>query len=169
MFGFQKLSSLFIAAGLVLGLQAPAANAVAPTGEAVTVAAALAAGSTSIEFSPQLVAQLGYRPTSGAGLPENPTGSCSSPVALPASFEPACRVHDFGYDLLRVAHRNGEFISQEIRRDLDSQLERQMSETCQSEGCRFMASAAHVAVGINSARQGYGAPVEEKWLDWLPW
>ncbi|WP_286954220.1 MULTISPECIES: hypothetical protein [Corynebacterium] len=96
----------------------------------------MAAGSTSIEFSPQLVAKLSYRPTSGAGLPENPTGSCSSPVALPASFEPACRVHDFGYDLLRVAHRNGEFISQEIRCDLDSQLERQMSETCQSEGRR---------------------------------
>jgi len=144
-------------------------NAAQPSSGARSAAAALATGKSTIEYAPELVTQLGYRPTQGARLPENPTGSCSSPVALPESFEPACRVHDLGYDLLRVAHRNGNYIPEDIRRDLDSQLARQMRESCASEGCNVMASAAHVAVGLNSLRQGYGAPVEEKWLAWLPW
>ena len=168
MFRFQKTASLFFCAALV-GLHAPISTAALPDGEAISTASALAAGESGIEFSPKLVAGLGYEPGTENGLATDPAGECSSPIPLPKSFTPACRVHDLGYDLLRVADRNGEYIPLEARRELDRQLAQQMSQSCTSQGCRLMAGAAQVAVGLNSLRQGYGAPVEEKWSRWLPW
>jgi hypothetical protein len=108
-----------------------------------------------------MVGELGYTPVLEHGLVAKASGDCSSPVPLPAEFEPACRVHDLGYDLLRVAHRRGATIPPALRPDLDSLLGRQMRGACGDRlPCRAMADVATVAVHGNTVRQGYGAPVE---------
>ncbi|MGO1640676.1 MAG: hypothetical protein ACTH0P_12025 [Candidatus Corynebacterium faecigallinarum] len=140
---------------------------------AVAAAKSLAAGERGTSYmSPELVAELGYTPGVQNGLAMNPEGDCSSPVTLPESFEPACQTHDLGYDLLRVAERTGEQIPGGLRASLDRQMADQMRGSCRAgggAGCRAMAVVAHVGVGVNTMRQGNGAPVAEPWLDWLPW
>lgn len=135
---------------------------------AVAAADALASGERGTSyFSDELVDELGYRPGVVDGHATNPDGDCSSPVPLPASFEPACRTHDLGYDLLRVADRTGETIPPHTRRNLDRQLASQMTASCEDGNviCRAAATVAHVAVAANTLRQHNGAPVEE----WFPW
>lgn len=115
---------------------------------------------------PAVVHELGYAPVLEGGLASRATGDCSSPVPLPAEFEPACRVHDLGYDLLRVAHRRGAEIPPGLRADLDSLLARQMRGSCgDSVPCRMAAGVAAAAVRVNTLRQGHGAPVVGR----LPW
>lgn len=136
---------------------------------ALTAARALADGvSGPAVISPEVIRALGYVPVVRADLGSSakPTGDCSSPVPLPAGFEPACQVHDLGYDLLRVAHRSGAAISPGLRSDLDSLLARQTRGSCDNRmGCVAMSEIAHAAVHLNTVRQGHGAPVEEQ----LPW
>jgi hypothetical protein len=158
-----------VAAALVVPPAGSAAPAVprggGPVG-AVAAAETLAAGVTGTSYFPDaLVAELGYRPGTHDGYAENPDGDCSSPVPLPDSFEPACRTHDLGYDLLRVAHRTGEPIPSDTRRALDRRMAAQMRASCTDDGCRVMAAVAHTAVAANTLRQRNGAPVEE----WFPW
>lgn len=113
-----------------------------------------------------LIAELGYTPKLERSLAAKETGDCSSPVPLPRSFESACRVHDLGYDLLRVAHRHHTPIPDGLRADLDDLLGRQMLRSCDGRSaCMVMARIAHAAVRVNTVRQGHGAPVEEA----LPW
>lgn len=115
---------------------------------------------------PAVSSDLGYRPVVERYSVAKGSGSCSSPVPLPRSFEPACRVHDLGYDLLRVAHRHRTPIPSGLRADLDDLLARQMRDSCEGRAlCTAMARIAHTAVRLNTARQGHGAPVEES----LPW
>lgn len=158
-------------------------SAVAPTarpagvehraGPAATGTAALAAARALADGDPAaapvggaVADALGYRPVPELGLLAHPEGDCSSPIPLPHRFEPACRVHDLGYDLLRVAHQRGVEIPGGLRVDLDSLLARQMRQTCGSAvPCRVVADIAHAAVHVNTVRQGHGAPVEER----LPW
>lgn len=145
----------------------------APPPESTTASAALTAARSLADGTPGtaiisagLAAELGYTPTVDRGLAAKATGDCSSPVPLPARFEPACRVHDLGYDLLRLAHRSGSEIPHGLRADLDSALAEQMRRSCDDRmPCRVMARVAHIAVGANTVRQGNGAPVEES----LPW
>lgn len=127
----------------------------------------IGAGSTGAEFfGADLADSLGYVPVPALGVAANDAGGCSSPVPLPAEFEPACRVHDLGYDLLRVAHRHGAEIPPGLRIDLDSMLGQQMRDSCNEDlPCMAMAEIAHTAVHVNTVRQGYGAPVSER----LPW
>lgn len=137
---------------------------------AVGAAESLASGTTGTSyFSEELIEALGYTPGLQNGHATNPDGDCSSPVELPTSFEPACKTHDLGYDLLRVADRTGETIPTDLRASLDGQMAEQMRATCDTAGCRVMATAAHVGVGANTVRQGNGAPVAEQWTEWLPW
>lgn len=134
---------------------------------ALTAARALADGhpGTAV-IGPDLVAELGYTPVLELTLAARGAGDCSSPVPLPAAFEPACRVHDLGYDLLRVAHRNGTPIPRGLRSDLDALLGGQMRDECEGHvPCTVMARIAETAVHLNTARQRHGAPVEER----LPW
>ncbi|MEY8566929.1 hypothetical protein AALF15_10195 [Corynebacteriaceae bacterium 7-707] len=152
-----------------VGSAAEPARAPHPVG-AVAAAEALAAdpaggSSGTVTFPAELVAELGYRPGTRDGHPVNPDGDCSSPVPLPASFEPACMTHDLGYDLLRVADRTGETIPPRLRRGLDRRMAERMRESCSDDACRVMARAAHAAVAVNTLRQHDGAPVEE----WFPW
>lgn len=142
------------------------AGAEAPNA-ALSAARALADATPGTEvIGPGVIDGLGYTPVLEQSLAANGTGDCSSPVPLPNSFEPACRVHDLGYDLLRVAHRQGAPIPPGLRSDLDTLLGQQMHASCEgSTPCTVMAGIAHTAVHLNTVRQGHGAPVEER----LPW
>lgn len=134
---------------------------------ALTAARALADGDPGVAIVPDdVVSALGYSPGRALGLAANGDGDCSSPVSLPAEFEPACRVHDLGYDLLRVAGAGGSAIPPGLRGDLDALLAQQMHAACgDSPYCHATADVAHVAVHVNTVRQGHGAPVVER----LPW
>lgn len=167
-----------VGAGLVvMGLLTGPVAAAAPTTHAATTyhsaAPALTAARALADsrpgtamIGPDVVVELGYTPVIELTLAARGTGDCSSPVPLPAVFEPACRIHDLGYDLLRVAHRNGAPIPRGLRADLDSLLGLQMRDACEGHvPCTVMARIAETAVHLNTVRQGHGAPVEEP----LPW
>ena len=99
-----------------------------------------------------------------------PDGDCSSPVELPASFDNACRTHDLGYDLLRIAHDHDVPIPEGLRRALDSQLGARMHASCGGTdvaGCHMIAAAAEAAVAANTIRQAGGTPVHEELPDIL--
>lgn len=111
---------------------------------------------------PAVAVDLGYEPVVEQTSAAKRTGDCSSPVPLPRSFEPACRVHDLGYDLLRVAHRHQVPIPRGLRSDLDALLARQLHDSCEGRTpCTVMADIAHAAVQLNTVRQRHGAPIEE--------
>lgn len=152
----------------------PASSITTTAASAVEAAGSVADGAGGTEpFGAALVEALGYEPGSVDGAAANPEGDCSSPVPLPASFEPACRVHDLGYDLLRLIDDEGAEIPRELRSSLDARMTDRMHASCRDEsrghlayfGCRFMASVASVSVQLNTVRQGHGAPVEEE----FPW
>ncbi|MGE9783735.1 alpha/beta-hydrolase family protein [Janibacter sp. G368] len=112
-------------------------------------------------------ADLGYTPVVEDGRLVNPTGSCSSPVPLPAEFEGPCRQHDLGYDLLRhAAHVDGA-LPPGSRQALDAQLTRSAVASCAArEGISrtWCTSWAHIAgffVRANSVRQHDVAPLPE--------
>lgn len=153
---------LATAAPLPSGSHAPSTGGVSAA--ALTAARSLAEGEPGTGIiGPDLETDLGYTPVLEGTLASRASGDCSSPVPLPRSFEPACRVHDLGYDLLRVAHRHGADIPPGLRADLDSLLGRQMRQSCDGDLlCVGAATVARAAVGLNTVRQGHGAPVEER-------
>ncbi|MBH0123434.1 phospholipase [Rhodococcus sp. HM1] len=134
---------------------------------------ALGSGDTdtaSAAFPPDFETAMRYSPIREPGVSgerlSDPQGSCSSPVPLPALFEPACRTHDLGYDLLRFARDSGGELGPDARRALDRNLTRDLREACATEpdaapGCVIAAEVASVAVRINSWRQQYRAPSPE--------
>lgn len=108
------------------------------------------------------IATMGYRPVIEAmrdgRFPANPNGSCSSPIPLPARFEPLCRTHDFGYDLLRYASSTGHPLGGWARLALDTMLIDRMTASCTDPLCWAAAHLAQAALGINTWRQYDGAP-----------
>ncbi len=104
----------------------------------------------------------------GTTVLADPEGDCSTPVPVPAAFESACRVHDFGYDLLRYAHITGGELVTDARRDLDGLFARHLDTVCRSEpdiaSCMSVAGISSAAVEFNSWRQGHRTPVAES-----PW
>lgn len=152
---------------------APAADADTPARENSLAARAVTA-LTADDRSPEVVPRdfatvMGYEPTVLGGMLVNPDGACSSPVPLPAEFDTACKSHDFGYDLLRYAHLGGGDLGPWARTEIDAQLDRRLHDACDARTrdraqCFVMADTAATAVGWNSRRQGYGAPVDEPWI-----
>ncbi|MDH2456697.1 hypothetical protein QDW14_09500 [Corynebacterium bovis] len=145
------------AAVAVAGMTTPPAPGRAPG--APGTAGAPGDGRAASWLTPDLVRDLGYEPTVADGHPENPGGGCSSPVPLPARFEPACRTHDLGYDLLRVAGRRGEPVPPAIRRGLDRQLADRMHAACDAAGRaghRAGDSAGNRAGGASGGPSGGG-------------
>lgn len=155
------------------------ATSYVPTADASTlredvVAARAVTALTADDRSPDVVPHdfpgvMGYHPTVVDGMLVNPHGSCSSPVPLPAEFDTACKAHDLGYDLLRYAHLGGGDLGPWARTEIDAQLDRRLHEACgirtrDRASCFVMADTAATAVGLNSRRQGYGAPVDEPWI-----
>ncbi|WP_245662520.1 alpha/beta-hydrolase family protein [Nocardia vermiculata] len=120
---------------------------------------------------PDFAASLGYLPATIDGSAANPSGECSSPVALPAEFDTACKAHDLGYDLLRYADRHGGALGPWARKALDRTLEQRMVAACADRDaavarlrCTTMAAVAAAAVDLNSLRQHYAAPRPEQFL-----
>lgn len=143
----------------------------AETSEALRAAGELAAGTPGTDyFAPETIVALGYEPGVADGVAMRPDGDCSSPVELPASFDNACRTHDLGYDLLRIAHDHDVPIPEGLRRALDSQLGARMHASCGGTdvaGCHMIAAAAEAAVAANTIRQAGGTPVHEELPDIL--
>lgn len=110
---------------------------------------------------------LGYVPRAQDGSVVDPSGSCSSPVPLPTSFETACRQHDYGYDLLRHADLEGGPLPAAARAALDDQLAREAARSCtvgptdQRARCRRWAGIAATFVRANSVRQHHSVPDPE--------
>ena len=151
---------------------APAADADALREDTVAARAvtALTAEDRSVQAVPHdFAAVIGYRPAVVDGMLVAPDGACSSPIPLPAEFDTACKAHDFGYDLLRYAHLGGGDLGPWARTEIDAQLDRRLHDACDARirdraQCFVMADTAATAVGWNSRRQGYGAPVDEPWI-----
>jgi phospholipase A2-like protein len=103
-----------------------------------------------------------------------PDGACSAPGGgAPFGFEQACKVHDYGYDLLRYAHATGERLTAEARRQLDAMFGRDLHARCQATmhglpgaGCHAVVEVFNWGVSFNSWRQRYGNPAEESIPGW---
>lgn len=109
---------------------------------------------------------LGYTPVLDGSAITNPSGSCSSPVPLPQSFERACRQHDYGYDLLRYAAAVDGRLPSGARTALDDQFEREALASCPDAGpghahCTRWAHIAAAFVRANSWRQHQSVPAPE--------
>lgn len=107
---------------------------------------------------PGFAPTMGYRPVLDDGKASNPHGGCSSPVPMPSSFEPLCRTHDFGYDLLRYSARVGHPLGAWARLGLDTSLVTRMRETCHDPLCWSAAELARVGLGLNTWHEGEGPP-----------
>ncbi|WP_109472399.1 hypothetical protein [Ornithinimicrobium cavernae] len=185
----------------VLGLAALAAaggltlvTTGAEAGQEETPAAAAVRALTSgtaaeaLAAVPEDFAQVrGYQPVLEDGQLVRADGSCSSPVPLPAGFEPACRQHDYGYDLLRYAEEVGSPLGRWARGAIDDRFAERLHEVCAApadpasaeatsadpgsveeapaapasvEACEVSATVAVTGIEINSRRQGDGVPEE---------
>ena len=102
--------------------------------------------------------KMGYRPILDGGEASNPDGGCSSPVPMPSKFEPLCRTHDFGYDMLRYSARGGHPLGAWARLGLDTSLVTQMRETCHDPLCRGAAELAWAGLGLNTSHENDGPP-----------
>lgn len=113
----------------------------------------------------------GIAPAVEGGRLAHPGGGCSSPVPLPRDFEPACRIHDLGYEVLRAAGTSGAPLPARARRELDRRFGRDLHRACDPVGsppdraCGMVARIAYLVVRANSLRQRDGVPVDEAW----PW
>lgn len=113
---------------------------------------------------PRFAAVRGYQPVVDDQVLVDPSGACSSPVPLPASFLPVCQRHDLGYDLIRYADAIGHPLPRSARRAVDDQFATGLVEACPAHGglgCRAWAAAAATAVRVNSWRQHWQAPWHE--------
>ena len=111
---------------------------------------------------------LGYVPVAASGNAADPLGGCSSPGQVsPGPFVDACRTHDLGYDVLRLAEAEGDRLGAWARFDIDMRFYVDMLDTCDTVRCRATATVFYSGVTANSIRQGYMAPAEEPLLPWL--
>ncbi|WP_245549943.1 hypothetical protein [Gordonia effusa] len=166
----QTIFTLAMGSVAILALAAPgtAHSSAPPRAEDPAAAATVAAlvgsdpASALTHLPPSFATTMGYRPIveqmADGRFPANPSGSCSSPVPLPARFEPLCRTHDLGYDLLRYADRSGHPLGGWARTALDSMLIDRMTVSCTDPTCTASASVAQAALGLNTWRQHDGAP-----------
>lgn len=186
-------------AALCVGAASPASTATTADPAVAATVAALVADDTvgALAAFPDGFAEvMGYHPSIEPGntidgVLTDPDGDCSSPVALPSDFEPACRSHDLGYDLLRYARDIGGELGPQARRDLDAHLQRNLNAACATGAseatgdvteaseatgdvtagveprCDVMAGIASAAVQINSWRQGYRLPESESPVPYL--
>lgn len=107
---------------------------------------------------------MGFTPILIDGYPERADGDCSSPIPMPEAFEPACRTHDLGYDLLRYGEAVGTPVAGWGRLALDRQLVDRMIAVCDDVGARVAAELARAGLGLNTWRQYDGLPTEDESL-----
>ena len=159
------LSALAVAGGFTLagtGLETEQGSS--PAAQAVR-ALTSADGAQALAAVPEDFAEVRrYQPVLEDGHLVRADGDCSSPVPLPEEFEPACRQHDYGYDLLRYAAQTGEPLGRWARGAIDDQLADSLGALCDpgrsGAPCRRMSVVAVTGVRLNSLRQGDGVPEE---------
>ena len=141
---------------------------VGDSSESRQIVTSLVEGQATLELLPEgFEDELGYRPIWAEGTLVHPRGACSTPGGVgPDSFETACRVHDFGYDILRYAERRGTRIGPWARFDLDRHLYGDLLRVCDTATCRATATLYYAGVTLNSIRQGYVAPTDEPTVPW---
>jgi peptidoglycan/LPS O-acetylase OafA/YrhL len=150
-----------------------------PAAAAVTALTTAPAGRDPLAAVPADFAPvMGYTPVparmaDGTVRLAKPTGACSAPGGkAPLGFEQVCKVHDYGYDLLRYAHAGGQQLTREARRQLDAMFDRDLHARCQTRhgltrvGCHLLAEGFTAAVAVNSWRQHYGNPARESLPGW---
>ncbi|MDI1466271.1 phospholipase A2 [Catellatospora sp. KI3] len=99
----------------------------------------------------------------------NPRGSCSVPgEGRPFDFAVPCMAHDFGYDLLRYARRQGAPLSPDARARIDLLLDHDLRVQCATDStptsCAATVDLFAAGVGFNSWRQLSGPPVDTSGL-----
>lgn len=145
----------------------PASAPDTASGAAVTALASGSPHEAARTVPADFADDLGYTPRTEDGRLVNPTGSCSSPVSLPAEFDGPCREHDLGYDLLRHAAHRGGTLPPSARQELDAHLVASATASCDArEGlsrtwCRSWAGIAGFFVRANSVRQHESVPDPE--------
>jgi len=151
-----------------------------PAAAAVTALTTAPAGRDPLAAVPNdFPAVMGYVPAptrmaDGTVRLAKPTGACSAPGGdAPFGFEQVCKVHDYGYDLLRYAHAGGRRLTAEARRQLDAMFDRDLHARCQATrpglarlGCHLLAEGFTAVVSVNSWRQHYGNPTRESPPGW---
>jgi peptidoglycan/LPS O-acetylase OafA/YrhL len=151
-----------------------------PAAAAVTALTTAPAGRDPLAAVPgDFPAVMGYMPVparmaDGIVRLVKPTGACSVPGGgAPFGFEQVCRVHDYGYDLLRYAHAGGQRLPAEARRQLDAMFDRDLHARCQASShglarpaCHLLAEGFIVVVSVNSWRQHFGNPATESLPGW---
>ena len=160
--GLGAVLGLFTGAGRTSALGSPVGSGQSPAAQTILVLTGDHPDRAAAVVPAGFAAMLGYRPMVSGGLTINPTGSCSSPISLPDRFEPFCRAHDFGYDLLRYADRSGRPLGGWARRTLDQTLIRQMHASCSAPACHAAAETARAGLGLNSWRQHFGPPTRSE-------
>jgi fucose 4-O-acetylase-like acetyltransferase len=151
-----------------------------PSAAAVAALVTAPAGQDPLAAVPaDFPAVMGYTPVAvpmadGTRRLAKPTGACSVPGGgAPFGFDQACKVHDYGYDLLRYAHATGQHLTAEARRQLDAMFAHDLHARCQAvgggvagAGCDLLAGLFGAGVAVNSWRQHDGHPAEERLPGW---
>jgi hypothetical protein len=70
-----------------------------------------------------------------------------------------CKTHDFGYDLLRLADKDGRPLDGWARIALDQMLVDRMHQVCDDPACDWAADLARMGLSFNTWRQQSGVPV----------
>jgi fucose 4-O-acetylase-like acetyltransferase len=166
--------------------RAAVAPVAAPSPGAGSAAVAVAALATAPSGQDPLAtvpagfpAVMGYTPAplhmaDGTVRPAKPAGACSAPGGgAPFGFEQVCKVHDYGYDLLRYAAATGERLPAEARRQVDAMFDHDLHTRCRAvggglarTGCHLLAEGFTAVVAVNSWRQHYGNPATETLPGW---
>lgn len=159
------LSALATSAGLTLAGTGVEAGAEQTSTARAVRALVWGTAQEGLEAVPEGFAEVrGYQPVIQDGQLVRADGGCSSPVALPEEFEPACRQHDYGYDLLRYAEQVGEPLGRWARGAIDERFADRLADLCEGSGpgqaCTRVAAVATTGVELNSLRQGDGVPEE---------
>jgi fucose 4-O-acetylase-like acetyltransferase len=150
-----------------------------PAADAVTALVTAPAGRDPLARVPgDFPRVMGYTPVpvrmaDGTVRLAKPGGACSAPGGGTAfDFQQACKVHDYGYDLLRYAHATGQQLTGEARRQLDGMLGHDLRAQCDATGhglaglgCHALAETFVTGASFNSLRQHEGNPGKES----SPW
>jgi Prokaryotic phospholipase A2 len=166
------------AAGRALTVATPVGRG--PAAAAVIALTTAPAGRDPLAAVPDdFPAVMGYMPVparmaDGTVRLAKPTGACSAPGGdAPFGFEQVCKVHDYGYDLLRYAHAGGQRLTAAARRQLDAMFDRDLHARCQATrrglarlGCHLLAEGFTAVVSVNSWRQHHGSPAKESLPGW---
>lgn len=107
---------------------------------------------------PGFVDRFGYAPVAywgpngrRVGRPASANGNCSIPVlGGPDDFEPACRTHDYGYDLLR-------FGAISDRHEVDDLLLMDLQSECDGQGLLARMDCRYAADLVFDGLRGFGA------------